>query len=87
MTYKDNHRILEAIAISPNSYQLAFGGNEGLLKVYNMSTNKKIFEKDCNQNYIRSIKYSPDGKYIASALSTGELKLWDAKNSEEIPIL
>ncbi len=34
-------------------------------------------------DYVRSVRYSPDGKYIISGSEDGLLKIWDADTGKE----
>lgn len=63
----------------PNSHQLAAGFGDGAIRIWDICSDKA----DCREtrwshgSVVVSLACSPDGKYLISASSCGELCLWD----------
>ena len=90
LTFDDNRAV--SIAFSPDGKYILCGGppsDLGLfskpkpptMKIFDVTTGGEIRDfklKYILQNYIWSVAYSPDGKYILSGDSGGKMTLWNA---------
>jgi WD40 repeat protein len=67
-----------AIALSPNETEVAVGGKDNKIYLYQLSGDKltqiKIFEK--HRGAITSVEYSPDGKYLGVTDANREVIVW-----------
>ncbi|MBE9042693.1 pentapeptide repeat-containing protein [Oscillatoriales cyanobacterium LEGE 11467] len=71
---------LQAIALSPDDRILATGGDDGYIRLWNISTGHLIGESELHHtDWIRSIAFSPDGKNIASSGEDFAVKIWDSQ--------
>lgn len=73
-----------SIRFSPDGRFLASGGySDGKIMIWEVSTGKlmqTLTEPESRQ--IRSLDYSPDGRYIVSGVTSGPLPLWDVKTGK-----
>jgi WD40 repeat protein len=66
-----------SIAIAPNNLHLAVGGSNNMLKLYEISSGKLIKEFNTLQNWVTSVAFSIDGKFILSGGSDNRVKIWN----------
>ena len=70
---------LRAIALSPEDRILATGGDDGYIRLWNVSTGQLMNRSELpHTDWIRSIAFSPDGKKIASSGEDFAVKIWDS---------
>ncbi|KAF9056907.1 WD40-repeat-containing domain protein, partial [Rhodocollybia butyracea] len=75
---------VQTVAFSPDREQVVSGSNDGLVHIWDTLTGKLITGPlKGHTQYIRSITFSPDGKYILS-LSHESARIWDACMGAEI---
>gem|GEM_PF-1058139 len=77
---------LRAVAISPDARWLAVGG-WNYLQIYDLSTGDKAVELPQPGRYVYSLKFSPDGQYLASANGGTAAKLWRVSDWSEVRTL
>ncbi|MDV6030459.1 MAG: WD40 repeat domain-containing protein [Phycisphaera sp. RhM] len=65
------------VAFSPNQKQLACG-TRNLIHFYDASDGRLVRELVAGEGMIYQLAYSPDGRWLASACSNGNVTLWDA---------
>lgn len=65
------------VAFSPTSFTLAMTGKEGTPWVRDAATGKVLHRLDAGPSGVRSIAYSPDGRFIAGG-GSNELFYWEA---------
>jgi len=76
----------ESIDISKDKKFLALGGR--ILKVKDLKSNKIIFQSKRDiRAMINSVKFSPNGKILASCSSRGNIELWNIKLRKKIAVL
>jgi WD40 repeat protein/uncharacterized caspase-like protein len=63
---------------------LATGGNDKLIKLWDVATGKEIRTFAGNDGRINYVKFSPDGKYIGAVLYSNQLKFWEVKTGKLI---
>jgi hypothetical protein len=78
--------MLGSVAFSPDSRQLATGGNDAIVKVWDVTdleTNvgPEYFPLGRHPQGVRSLAFSPDNNSLASAGADGTVKIWDATTS------
>lgn len=78
---------VSAVAFSPNGQRLASAGNN--VKFWNISNLKDITEGSIFQHneYVWTIDFSPDGKWLAAGDNGGNVTVWDTQNSKVVKAL
>ena len=74
----EQQRELAAVTFSADSRFVIFGGDEGVLYVYDWKKRVKIGELDQQHLFVSGITASPDERYLASTGLDGSVTLWDA---------
>ncbi len=69
------HPYVYALAFSPDSELLAFGGPEGL-QLWNMKTKREVL-LDGNPGAVYSVTFSPDGEFLLSGGKKEIVHMWD----------
>jgi len=77
---------LENIDISKDKKMLALGGR--VVKVKDLTNNKIIFQSERDiRTMVNSVKFSPNGKILATCSSNGTIELWNIKSRKKIALL
>ena len=70
-----------SVAYSPDGKTLASGGDDKMIKLWDVTTGKELATLQEHTGGVSSVAYSPDGKTLASGGGVygkpGEIKLWD----------
>jgi NACHT domain- and WD repeat-containing protein len=79
---KAHDGIVMSLAISPDCKFLASGGNDMMVKIWDLNNNQveplAIMKRHTLP--ILFVTFSPNGQYLASSSRDGTLKLWDTRN-------
>lgn len=75
---------LRAIALSPNNLTLATGGDDGWVRLWNVSNHQSIKSSKHHQDWIRGITFSPDGKNVASSGEDFKINFWDSQTGRHM---
>lgn len=67
---------LKAVALSPDGQRAALGGNLHQFRLYDTQTWKLLALVQDHPTYVRSLAFSPDGKWLASGDYSGTVRLW-----------
>ena len=88
-TIKELPCIIESICISPDGKSIASRCSNGnTIKILNIESGKYFKTLSGHSgNYINSISYSPDGKYLASGGNDDTIKIWDVESEQCVKIL
>ena len=82
---KDPNNMTYSVAFSPDGKTLALGCYNGLIRVLDVTTGKKIAALTGHTAPVRSLAFSPDGTTLASASNDSTVKLWGAENETASP--
>lgn len=66
-----------ATEISPDGNYVIGGMDDGIIRIWDFSTEKSIREIRGHKSLVSSLSLSPDGKYLASASYDNSVKIWD----------
>ncbi|HEY5312834.1 MAG TPA: hypothetical protein VIK18_09955, partial [Pirellulales bacterium] len=70
---------LISMAVSPDGKQVATGGLDGVIRIWEAISGKLVRMLEGHDSYVYSLSWSPDGDTLASAGSwDATIRLWDA---------
>ncbi|WP_238178367.1 WD40 repeat domain-containing serine/threonine-protein kinase [Calothrix sp. 336/3] len=67
-----------------NNLILASGHDDATIQLWNFQTKELINTLRGHSQAVKSLEFSPDGKYLASASDDKTIKLWDIHTNQEI---
>jgi len=73
-----------AVAVSPDGRFLVTGGEDNLVKLWDIASGKEMRSFVGHENWVLSVAFSPDGKRVYSSSRDGMIKQWDVENGKEI---
>jgi WD40 repeat protein len=78
-----------AVASSRDGRNLATGSDDGIVKLWDVSTGQETVTFKGHTGQIRRAEFSPDGRYLATAGAGPDnvVRLWDATTGQEIATL
>lgn len=68
---------LASICYSPDGKQLAVGGDDNNIHIYDPVSGKELAVLEGHNDRINTVWYSPDGRYLASGAQDITVKFWD----------
>lgn len=99
--YQDAMVPMRALQFSPTAPRLAVGGDDGVVRIWDMATacqnvvGQGVVNSQCTDvperihvstQVVRTLAWSPDGKYLAVGASDGIVSVWDPANAQK-PLL
>ena len=78
---KHNGRLLSA---KVSSTGLLATAGDNLIRIWNLTDNKQIYNYPLRHNLVNSIDFMSDGRFIISGASDGTMKLWEVSSGKEI---
>lgn len=85
-----NGEIIGDLTFHPSGTELASGGHDGNICIWDMHTGKMLFHLEDgkqHEEYYRNgmvLCYSPDGNYLAAGYENGMVKLWNGLDGREV---
>jgi WD40 repeat protein len=79
--------ILRTLAMSPDGKQLAGGGEDPAIQLWDLPAAKPGLKLTDHQDWVIALAFSPDSKQLASADYHGKVVLWDAADGKKIRYL
>ena len=79
LSVQTGHLFSYIIAPSPNSKYLATAGNyDKYIKIWDLSLMREVASFNAHSDYINSLNYSPNGRYIVSSSDDNTIRIWNA---------
>jgi WD40 repeat protein len=63
---------------------LASGSADKTVKLWIVESQKEVTTLQGHSEYVNSVAFSPDGKYLGSGSEDNTVKLWSMENFQEI---
>jgi WD40 repeat protein len=78
---------ITGLAFSPDGQRLASGGKDRMVKVWDLTTGKKIHELIGFREGVETVAFSPDGRRLAAGeWGSGMIRIWDVQTWQELPL-
>lgn len=71
--------VVSALSIQPGGRLLAIGGDDHVVRLWDLATEKLVHELQGHRDWIRDADFSPDGRYLATAGNDGRILIWDVE--------
>jgi LPXTG-site transpeptidase (sortase) family protein len=78
---------LDTVEFSPDSQQLATGGRDSAVRLWDTETSENTAVLAGHSNWISSIAYSPDGTVIASGGRDTNIWLWNVETATSLRLI
>lgn len=78
---------VQTVAFSPDGKQVASGGNDHIVRLWDVKTDREIRQFRGHQGRVTGIAFSPDGHRLASVADEGwssSIRLWEPRSGNEI---
>jgi WD40 repeat protein len=85
--FDNNNNPIYALALNSTGSNLAIGDKTGNILIINSSTGKRIAQAKGHTARILDINYSPDNSQLASSSFDGTVRIWNAHDYSENPIV
>ena len=69
-----------SVSWSPNGYQLCSGGDDGLIKVWDLRRRSQALSLPAHSSIVTSLAYDRSGELLASASFDGGVKVWSGRD-------
>jgi WD40 repeat protein len=79
-TIYSGNAAITSISLNANSSRIAFGDQNGILRVADAQTRSILQTVSAHSAQIKDLDYSPDGQQIATASYDRTVKIWDGNN-------
>src|SRR5262245_12292728 len=74
---RGNEAGVSGLAYSPDGRLLAFAGGDGVIRLRDLSADKEVRRFEGKTNFVRTVAFSPDGKWLVSAGDGPNALVWD----------
>jgi WD40 repeat protein/serine/threonine protein kinase len=81
--FDDGAKASEGVALAPDRRTVFIAGKEGG-RLLDWKTRKILVDRIPYVGALRSVAFSPDGRLVATATQTGEIRLWNAQTGAPV---
>jgi len=85
--FNGHARDVSAVALSPDSSQLASGDIGGTIKIWDVASGKVTSSLEAQSGKIRDLEFSQDGKLLSSSSNDGQVILWVVASKQPLHTL
>ena len=82
--YPAGDQQIVACSFSPDSRQIACGGFDNTISLWNASTGVKVKELGKHASPVWEISFKPDGSQLASASLSDDIRVWDVIKGQQL---
>ncbi|HVK10756.1 MAG TPA: protein kinase [Gemmataceae bacterium] len=75
---------LHTVAASPDGRRALTGGDDGVLRVWDVRTGKQLQELPHPPGILVFVAFSPNGRYAASGSNDGTVRVWDTETGKPV---
>lgn len=77
-------RPVRTLAWSPDSLQLASAGDDGIVRIWEVSSGLEVNQLTGHTDWVRAVAWSPDGSQLASGGNDSFIIIWNPLSGQEI---
>lgn len=81
--FPTENNMINSIVFSPDGKLLAVGGDENLIRVWDVSSGKLLYELQHDSDVLE-LCFSPDGSVLASASADATVRFWDTHTGKNL---
>jgi WD40 repeat protein len=75
---------IQSFAFSPDSTRIVTGGNDGVVRIWDVTSGKEIAHTSKSDYGINTVEFSPDGNLVVSDFSSKLAVVWNSNTGQEI---
>ena len=75
---------LYAVAASPDGQKIAWGGTDGLIRMWDLNLQEAIWQQFISDGTITTMTFSPDGSFLVTGDTQGNLGFWDTVDGKPV---
>ena len=76
-----------AVAVSPDGKEIAVGGKDGVVRVFDGKTGKVVHQLAGHDGIVHAVAFSGDGKKLVTAGADKTLRVWNPATGKETAVL
>ncbi|MFG1921945.1 WD40 repeat domain-containing serine/threonine protein kinase [Cryptosporangium sp. NPDC048952] len=77
----------KSVAFDADGARMATGGRDGAILLRSAGTGKVIRRMGVADDWVRSVAFAPNGRWLAAASDDGSARIWDLNNPDAVTLL